>query len=100
MLLSSANAAILALNQHYGPGPAGDRFVLLHRRRLFNASENKWMGWERKRGKLQELNAPLRGATTTSFISLDGQRPVLPPDVRYVITLMPTPGCPEIAPAG
>ena len=87
VLLSSANAAILALNQHYGPGPAGDRFVLLHRRRLFNASENKWMGWERKRGKLQELNALLRGATTTSFISLDGQRPVLPPDVRYVITL-------------
>jgi cyclic beta-1,2-glucan synthetase len=86
-LLSTAIAAIRELNLQYGPGPAGDRFLLLHRHRRFNAGENKWMGWERKRGKLQELNNLLRGATDTSFMSLDGQAPSLPANVRYVITL-------------
>ena len=45
------------------------------------------MGWERKRGKLHELNRLLRGATDTTFVAIDGQRRVVPADVRYVITL-------------
>ena len=45
------------------------------------------MGWERKRGKLHELNRLLRGATDTTFLNVDGQAPLVPPDVRYVITL-------------
>ena len=31
-----------------------------------------WIGWERKRGKLHELNRLLRGATDTTFIA-DGR---------------------------
>ena len=45
------------------------------------------MGWERKRGKLHELNQFLRGSTTTSFISAGGLPPEPIPGVRYVITL-------------
>jgi cyclic beta-1,2-glucan synthetase len=45
-------------------GTLGPRFLLLHRRRQFNPGEGVWMGWERKRGKLHELNRLLRGATT------------------------------------
>ena len=86
-LLAEGQAAVSRLNDIHGPGPAGDRFLLLYRRRLFNASENKWMGWERKRGKLQELNRLLRGASDTSFVTVDGGSPVVPDDVRYVITL-------------
>lgn len=86
-LLAVAVEAIAQLNRTYGPGPCGDRFLLLHRRRLFNASENKWMGWERKRGKLHELNRLLRGATDTGFMAVAGMAPCVPPDVRYVITL-------------
>jgi len=79
---------IKLLNQRYSAGPAGKRFLLLYRRRQFNASENTWMAWERKRGKLHELNRLLRGATDTSFVPLDGQSSIeLPQDVRYVITL-------------
>ncbi len=63
---------------------ATDRFILLHRRRLWNVAQGKWMGWERKRGKLQELNRLLRGDATTSFIVIGGK---LPQDIRYVITL-------------
>ncbi|MGA9913870.1 MAG: glycosyl transferase, partial [Paraburkholderia sp.] len=86
-LLAVAADAIEALNRRYEPGPGGNRFLLLHRRRVFNASENKWMGWERKRGKLHELNRLLRGATDTTFVPIAGCAPQVPSDVRYVITL-------------
>lgn len=86
-LLAVAAEAIEQLNHRYPPGPGGKRFLLLHRRRVFNAGENKWMGWERKRGKLHELNRLLRGAVDTTFMSVEGSAPQVPPDVRYVITL-------------
>ncbi|CNG90593.1 cyclic beta-1%2C2-glucan synthase [Yersinia kristensenii] len=86
-LLALADEAIARLNQQYGPGPAGPRFLLLYRQRIFNESENRWMGWERKRGKLHELNRLLRGATDTSFIATAAGEPQVPADVRYVITL-------------
>lgn len=86
-LLAVAVEAIRLLNQRYGPAPGGSRFLLLHRRRLFNSSENTWMGWERKRGKLHELNRLLRGASDTSYMPLPGCTQQVPADVRYVITL-------------
>ena len=86
-LLAVAAEAIEQLNRRYGPGPEGSRFLLLHRRRVFNAAENKWMGWERKRGKLHELNRLLRGATDTTFMCIAERAPQVPANVRYVITL-------------
>lgn len=86
-LLAVAIEAIENLNHQYGPGPDGDRFLLLHRRRVFNAAENKWMGWERKRGKLHELNRLLRGATDTTYITDGSTISRVPAEVRYVITL-------------
>jgi cyclic beta-1,2-glucan synthetase len=86
-LLDQAAAGIASLNALYGPGPDGPRFYLLHRRRQWNEGEGEWIGWERKRGKLRELNRLLRGATDTSFVAVDGVAAALPPAVRYVITL-------------
>lgn len=86
-LLEVASKAITELNRRYGPGRAGSRFLLLHRRRAFNPAEGKWMGWERKRGKLHELNRLLRGATDTSYMPVNGHAPQVPDGVRYVITL-------------
>lgn len=86
-LIAVTAQAIARLNRIYGPGPEGDRFLLLHRRRLFNKGENKWMGWERKRGKLHELNRLLRGASDTSFVAVEGKAPQVPDGVRFVITL-------------
>ena len=86
-LLAVAAAAIARLNHRYGPGPGGDRFLLLHRRRVWNGCEGKWMGWERKRGKLHELNRWLRGAGDTTFLPIGGVAAAAPADVRYVITL-------------
>ncbi|WP_204352691.1 GH36-type glycosyl hydrolase domain-containing protein [Salinicola halophilus] len=85
--LRIARDAVAALNRRHGPGPTGQRFVLLYRRRQFNASEGHFMAWERKRGKLAELNRLLRGATDTSFVAIDGETPWVPADVRYVVTL-------------
>ena len=50
-----------------------DRFLLMHRSRKWNPQEGKWMGWERKRGKLHELNRLLRGATDTTFCAVGGK---------------------------
>ena len=86
-LLAAATEGIARLNQRHGPMPGGDRFLLLHRRRVWNEGEGRWIGWERKRGKLHELNRLLRGATDTTFVST-AQRPcVVPADIRYVVTL-------------
>ncbi len=82
-LITDAIEAIARLNARY-PSADGDRFFFLHRRRLWNPSEGVWMGWERKRGKLAELNRLLRGATDTSYSVVSSQ---LPGDVRYVLTL-------------
>ena len=45
------------------------------------------MGWERKRGKLHELNALLRGSTTTGILTTGRAASTPPTDVRYVVTL-------------
>ena len=74
--------ASMQLNARYG----GGRFFLFHRERRWNASEGRWMGWERKRGKLVEFNRLLRGATDTSFIVVHGDLAILP-SIRFVITL-------------
>jgi cyclic beta-1,2-glucan synthetase len=85
-LIAAAAAGVALLNATYpADGPA--RFILLHRARQWNPAEGCWMGWERKRGKLHELNRLLRGAADTSFLWIDGQAPAGPPGVRHVITL-------------
>ncbi len=74
-LLGAAAEGIARLNQRHGPAPEGARFLLLHRRRIWNEGQGKWIGWERKRGKLHELNRLLRGATDTTFVAIDGCSP-------------------------
>ena len=82
-LVAAALASVAQLNDRY-PSDDGPLFYFLHRRRLWNSGEGLWMGWERKRGKLAELNRLLRGATNTSF---DVQSSPVPQNIRYVITL-------------
>ena len=83
--LLAAQEALARLNRRHGAAPeGGERFLLFHRRRIWNESERAWMGWERKRGKLHELNLLLRGATDTTFVPTGS---VVPSDVRYIITL-------------
>ena len=84
-ILAAASAAIAALNTKHAPDRP-NRFFLFHRLRQWNEKEGLWMGWERKRGKIEEFNRLLRAATDTSFTVQVGDLSVLP-QVRYCITL-------------
>ncbi len=87
-LLALTRQAIAALNQRHPLPDATPRFHVFHRRRQWNPTERKWMGWERKRGKLHELNLLLRGSAATSFLdSADYAALQLPENIRYVVTL-------------
>ncbi len=86
-LIELAAQGIAALNAKY-PRANGDSFFLFHRPRRWNPRAGVWMGYERKRGKLADLNALLRGEGDhdTRFSLLVGETPILS-QVRYVITL-------------
>ena len=84
-ILAAARAGIDALN-HRHPSHRGSRFYLFHRDRQWNEKEGMWMGWERKRGKIEEFNRLLRGASDTGFRHTAGDLSILA-DVRYCITL-------------
>jgi cyclic beta-1,2-glucan synthetase len=72
------------LNEKYAGQHMGS-FLMLHRHRVYNPRERAWMGWERKRGKLLDLNKLLRGRYDSFPIKV-GDLSLLP-QVRYVITL-------------
>src|SRR6185436_2129903 len=84
-ILESARTGIEELNRRHAE-TSGARFFLFHRQRQYNAREGLWMGWERKRGKLEEFVRLLRGAADTSYTTLLGELQLLS-DVRFVITL-------------
>jgi cellobiose phosphorylase len=78
-----ARHGIEALNSKYPI--AGGSFFLFHRARRWNPKENVWMGWERKRGKLEDLNRALRGEPGR-FAWVVGPANDLA-TIRFVITL-------------
>jgi cellobiose phosphorylase len=89
-LVARATAAIAALGAKYHGG-----FFLFHRARRWNPREHAWMGWERKRGKLEQLNAALRGELGL-FATVVGPAAQLA-DIKYVIALDADTGLPRDA---
>ena len=102
-LLDLAVRNVAALNARYAPAPeSAPRFVVLHRARVFSETEQRWIGWERKRGKLEQLIELLADATEASegsgltpaaatdtppaFLGL-GEWSRVEPGTRYVVTL-------------
>jgi cyclic beta-1,2-glucan synthetase len=90
-LLKIAVDGINGLNARYGRAAGGglDPFLLFHRARKWSATEECWMGWERKRGKLEELNAYLTGAGSAdpSVLHPVAGDVTLLTGVKFVITL-------------
>ncbi|NTV29499.1 MAG: cyclic beta 1-2 glucan synthetase [Candidatus Omnitrophica bacterium] len=84
-LLRLAREKVEALNAKYKNG-GEDVFFLFHRPRRWNPQEKIWMGYERKRGKLADLNSLLRGEPRDSFSLIVGDIAVLK-NVKYIITL-------------
>ena len=83
-LVDLAVKLIDELNERYWPGGNGIIF-LLHRHRIFNKRQQVWMGWERKRGKLLDLNKLIAGEEDAFPVKSH----MLPDirNIRYVITL-------------
>ncbi len=84
-LLRLAQERIEELNERYSAEENGT-FFLFHRPRLWNPVEGVWMGYERKRGKLADLNSFLRGGPATRFSLIVGETALLS-NVKYIITL-------------
>ncbi|WP_280770306.1 GH36-type glycosyl hydrolase domain-containing protein [Salipaludibacillus daqingensis] len=81
-LLKVAKKELNRLMETYPEGS----FHLFHRKRVWNDSENIWMGWERKRGKLVEFIHLIKGKSNTSYHVSFGNRHVIQ-EIRYLITL-------------
>jgi cyclic beta-1,2-glucan synthetase len=95
-ILDRARAGIEALNARQAG--RDDCFYLFHRDRQWNVQEQAWIGWERKRGKLEEFNRLLRGADDTSFSTRVGRST----GCRWSATAShstPTPDCRAMPPA-
>jgi hypothetical protein len=84
-LLTLLQAGIEHLNAKYA-AVERNTFFLFHRPRRWNAQAQVWMGYERKRGKLADLNALLRGGASDAFSLIVGETALLT-QVKYVITL-------------
>jgi cyclic beta-1,2-glucan synthetase len=88
--LAQVVQGIQALNTRY-PRAANEisrlpRFIVLHRARQFSVSEQRWIGWERKRGKLEQLVATLAEGNGSAFLDLQ-ETSAYEPDTRYLLTL-------------
>ncbi|MDP3863258.1 MAG: glucoamylase family protein [Rhodoferax sp.] len=88
--LANASRGIQELNARHprsaleiGSAP---RFVLLHRARLFSPSEQRWIGWERKRGKLELLIDALAQGNSNAFLDL-GETSRMASGLPYIVTL-------------
>lgn len=84
-LVTHAAKKIEDLNLRYGK-KHNETFFLFHRPRKWNPVDKVWMGYERKRGKLSDLNHFLRGKSHESFSAVIGDERLFP-TVKYIITL-------------
>ncbi|MEP6595390.1 MAG: glucoamylase family protein, partial [Ginsengibacter sp.] len=84
-LLEYARNNIEALNKKY-ERTSNDTFFLFHRPRRWNQNENLWMGYERKRGKLGELNALILKNDKQFFSLIIGEEKIYT-TIKYIITL-------------
>lgn len=85
-ILEAAIDGINGLNERYRGDQGRRPFYLFHRLRQWNPKENAWMGWERKRGKLDDFNSYLLEGFEDSFEEIIGDEKFLK-KARYVITV-------------
>jgi cyclic beta-1,2-glucan synthetase len=78
-LFDAAVKGITALNGRY----QRQNFLLFHRKREWSQSEEGWIGRERKRGKIEELNSFLTGRGNAHILCAGK----LDRTIRYVVTL-------------
>jgi cyclic beta-1,2-glucan synthetase len=88
-LLAHAVAQIRVVNARHpmaGHAESGPRFIVLHRQRTHSRSEQAWIGWDRKRGKLEQLVAALATGDHSAFVDL-GEASLIAAGTRHLVTL-------------
>ena len=83
-IIEAGRNAVKDLNDKYAEG--ADRFYFFVRERRLDFKQGCWMGWERKRGALMELNRLLLKHGDTGYSVTEGNLNDLG-DIRYIITL-------------
>lgn len=84
-VVNAALKGVEELNARYATN-GKDKFYYFHRERRYNETNNKWIGWERKRGALLEFNQFVLGNWNTSFVYHSSQNPAFE-KTKYIITL-------------
>ncbi len=85
-IINKGMEMVQKLNDKYGKGE--EIFYYLHRKRTYCKTQDRWMGWERKRGgALVEFNQLLLGEENTSFSIIHGNISSIQGKIKYVITL-------------
>lgn len=84
-LMEYGRGLVSELNEKHGIYGT-PKFYIFFRERRWNELDKKFMGWERKRGKITEINRLILGDTTTSFIVTEEERALLR-SIKYIITL-------------
>ncbi|MBC3796902.1 GH36-type glycosyl hydrolase domain-containing protein [Acetobacterium tundrae] len=84
-IIETALSGIKELNDKYAK-ESTDKFYFFHRDSQYSKENDKWIGWERKRGALMEFNDLILGATDTSFSYVSSKNPPFS-NVKYIITL-------------
>jgi cyclic beta-1,2-glucan synthetase len=89
-LLDQVATLVHALNTRYPGSTMQDetapRFIVLHRERSFSETEQRWIGWERKRGKIELLVAALAQGDSSAFLDL-GETSRIAAGTQYIVTL-------------
>ena len=105
-LLKEALAQVAQLNAaHPSADGQAARFLVIHRGRTWCSTEGKWIGWERKRGKLEALvrliatadipGTPNNSAFDSTFYLANGMH--LASGIQYIVTLDSDTGLPPTA---
>ena len=84
-VVNEAIEGVRQLNEKYASDGV-EKFYYFHRSSHFNQSNNKWIGWERKRGAIIEFNDFILGNKDTTFVHFSNENPPFE-NIKYVITL-------------
>ena len=84
-LVTALANGVQRLNERY-ERDGNEPFHLLHRSRCYNAREGVWMGWERKRGKLEQFNDFVVSGDASAFSTVEGDPDALS-RIRFVVTV-------------
>ena len=74
------------LNKKY-PDNNFPKFHFLYRKRTWNTAEECYLGWERKRGLLNQFNEYVLGKSKNEFLANTIEKCEKIPKIKYVITL-------------